>query len=81
VEANLVRVDCLGEQARLVLKSNAGKPLSLLVADPAKVHKEGSGAEIACGALASPRRVSITYKERADKRTGTTGDVVSIRFE
>ncbi len=81
VESNLVRVDCVGEQVRLVLKSDAGKPLSLLVADPAKVHKEGPDAQLACGALASPRKVSLTYRVRPDKRMGTAGDVVSIRFE
>jgi hypothetical protein len=81
MEANLLKVDCLGEQVRLVLKSDAGKPLSLLVADAAKVHKEGPDAGFPCGALAAPRKVSITSKVRADKRLGTAGDVISVRFE
>jgi hypothetical protein len=81
LEASLVRVDCVGEQARLVLKSDSGKPLSLLVADPAKVHKEGPDAGFTCGALPAPRKVSITYKVRPDKQLGTAGDVVSVRFE
>lgn len=80
-QGDLVRVDCLGEQARLLLKLASGKRLSVLVADPAKVRKEGPDAEFACGALAKPRKVSLIYKTRPDKRLETAGDLVSIRFE
>jgi len=51
------------------------------VVDPAKVHKEGPDAGFPCGTLAAPRKVSLTYKVRPDKRMGTAGDVVSIQFE
>lgn len=81
VQGELVKVDCLGEQARLTLRVDGGKRLSVFVADPAKVRKEGPDAEFACGALAKPRKVSLTYKARPDKRVGTAGDLVSIRFE
>jgi hypothetical protein len=80
-QGDLMKVDCLGEQARLLLKLDDGKRLSLLIADPAKVRKEGPDAEFACGALAKPRKVSLTYKARPDKRVGTAGDLISIRFE
>lgn len=81
IEGSLVQVDCLGEQMRLILQAASGKKLMLLVPNAAKVRKEGPNAVFACGALISPRKVSVTYTVRADKRLGTAGDVVSVRFE
>jgi hypothetical protein len=81
VQGELVRVDCLGQSARLMLKLDGGKRLAVLAADPSKVRKEGPDAEFACGAVAPPRNVSLSYKARPDKRLGTAGDVISIRFE
>jgi hypothetical protein len=81
LEAQLLRVDCLGQQARLQLKTSAGKLMSLLVADPSKIEMDGTGAELACGAQQPVRQVSLNYKPRPDKKLGTMGDVVAIHFE
>jgi hypothetical protein len=81
VDAVILRVDCLGQQARLHLKTSSGKMLTLLVADPAKIAMDGSNAVLACGPQPKPRSISLNYKPRADRKLGTTGDVLSIHFE
>lgn len=81
VDAELIRVDCLGQQARLRLKTGAGKVLSVLVVDPSKVEMYGANATLACGAQQPARKVSLNYKPRIDKAMGTSGDVVTIHFE
>ena len=81
VMATLLRVDCLGQQARLHVKSEAAKSLVLLVADSSKVQLDGPAAQLACGAQAPARKVSVIYKPRPDKKMGTSGDVVSIHFQ
>jgi hypothetical protein len=81
VEAQLIRIDCLGQQARLQLKTSTGKALSVLVVDPSKVEMDGTGAELGCGVQQPVRQVSLNYKPRPDKKLGTLGDVVAIHFE
>ena len=76
----LVRIDCLGEQARLILETSGGS-LPLLVADPGKVELRNAGSvsfSFTCGpqSLAA----AIEYIEREDPATGTKGVVTAIEF-
>ena len=76
----LVRIDCLGEQARLILETAEG-PLPLLVADPGKVVLRNAGAvsaAFACGP--QNRRVTVEYTARPDPATGAEGVVTAIEF-
>ena len=79
-EGVLVRVDCLGEQARLILKTGEAT-LRLLVADPGKVVLRNAGAvsaAFACGP--QKRRVTVEYAARSDPATETDGVVTAIEF-
>lgn len=80
VEGQLTRVDCLDKSARLWIKPASGKPVELLVKNPSEVNG-GNSSPLTCGAQSSSRRLSVTYKPRADSKFGTAGDVTSIHFE
>ena len=80
-EATLLRVDCLDEKARLTLQTAAGKKLVLLVGDRSKVKMDGPRAELPCGAGTESQKVSLTYQPRVDKKTGTSGDVITLHFQ
>ncbi len=76
----LVRIDCLGKQARLILETPGGR-LPLLVADPRKVELRHAGAvsfPFACGP--SSREVRVEYAEHTDPATATRGVVTAIEF-
>lgn len=80
VQGRLTRLDCLGERARLVVRTDAGL-LPLLVQDPGKVVLRNAGAasfEFACGPL--DRSVRIEYVKQQDAETGTQGVVTAIEF-
>ncbi len=82
VEATLLQVDCLEEEkARLILQVNGKKKLKLLVADRSKLPLDGAQKELSCGVSAQPQKVTLTYQSRSDSQTGTSGDVVALRFE
>jgi hypothetical protein len=81
LEANLIRVDCIEQHARLWLKPASGKTLALLVDDPSKVSLDGPKAQLGCGVQQPARKVSLTYKARLDKTLGTSGDILAIHFE
>lgn len=77
----LERVDCLGKQARLVVRGADGKVRQLLIRDPSQVVIEGGGEQtLRCGPQKPPRRLSIEYTPRADQKTQTSGDATFLRF-
>jgi hypothetical protein len=81
VAGALTQVDCLGAQARLTVKTEAGALLKLLVADPGKIAITNGGEQaLACGAHKA-RRVSIEYWAKRNPRLGTTGEVATIEFQ
>lgn len=80
-QAELIRVDCLDNQARLWLKSSSGKALVLLVPDQKHARIDGGGAELGCGIQNPPRKLTLTYKQRVDRQLKTMGDVTAIHFE
>lgn len=75
------RLDCLGKQARMVLKVDAGKTLQLLIPDAGKVVVMGGGERtMGCGAQRPPRSVKVEYTPKPDAKLGVAGVVVSIEF-
>jgi tetratricopeptide (TPR) repeat protein len=82
IEATLERVDCLGARARLQLKTAAGKPLALLIAEPGKVALIGlKEATLGCGPQKPPKRVKVEYAPKPDPKLGTAGEVLIVEFQ
>lgn len=83
MQGALEKVDCLAKGvARLFVRPPEGKPVALLIPDPGKVVILGGGgqASFGCGVQKPPRKVSIEYKERADPRLATAGDIAILEF-
>jgi hypothetical protein len=81
IAGELKQVDCLGNQARLVIQANGGATVKLLVPDASKVILTGGGEQkLGCGPQ-KPRRVTIEYWAKSNTRLGTTGEVATIEFQ
>jgi tetratricopeptide (TPR) repeat protein len=81
VSGSLVRVDCIGKQARLVLQTAEAKPLQLLVADPAQIVIMGGGEKtFGCGPQKPPRPVIVEYVPKPNAKLGTAGDAQVVEF-
>ncbi|MBM3725663.1 MAG: hypothetical protein FJW40_09585 [Acidobacteria bacterium] len=78
----LERVDCLAAgMARLTVRSDSGKPVSLLIREPGKVVIQGKGElTLGCGPQRPPRRVSVQYFAKPDAKLATAGDAAVIDF-
>jgi hypothetical protein len=76
----LRQVDCIGSQARIVIETDAQKPLKLLAPDPGRIMIVGGGeATLACGPQKA-RRVSVEYFPKNNAKLGTAGEVAVIEF-
>lgn len=81
VSGTLVRVDCLGRQARLVLQTAEAKPLQLLVPDPAQIVIMGGGEKtFGCGPQKPPRNVTVEYVPKPNAKLGTAGEAQVVEF-
>ncbi|MBE0659255.1 MAG: hypothetical protein IH602_16290 [Bryobacteraceae bacterium] len=81
-EGRLLRVECVGKAARLVIGLADGKTLRLSIPDPSKVVVMGSGqATLACGVLKAPRNVRVEYQPKRDARAATAGEAVMVEFK
>lgn len=81
VSGTLEGVECLGRQARLVVRTADRTVTKLLVRDPAKVVINGGGEKsLQCGRQRAGRPVKVDYMPRADAKLGTSGDVLVIDF-
>ena len=81
VSATLERVDCLGRQARFVLKTADGKPLQLLIVDPSQIVIMGGGEKtFGCGPVKPPRHVNAEYVAKPNAKLGTAGEAQVIEF-
>jgi ATPase subunit of ABC transporter with duplicated ATPase domains len=80
VDGVLERFDCLGPQGRIVIHTAPGKLVRLLVTDPSRVSIQGSDGALACGAQKPARKVHVSYDQRSDQKTGTSGEVRAIQF-
>lgn len=75
----LESVQCQGRRARLMLRDEAGKSVSMTVADAGKVVVLGAGQEqvqLACGPQKPLRRVKVEHTAKA----GAAAEVLSIEF-
>ncbi|HEY3741354.1 MAG TPA: hypothetical protein VGL53_15995 [Bryobacteraceae bacterium] len=82
VTGMLQRVDCLKGPSRLVIKSESGKSILLLVKDPAQVAILNSKTQtLGCGAQTPARHVAVEYQPAVDPKTSTAGAVLTIDFK
>jgi hypothetical protein len=76
----LRQIDCIGKQARLVMETENGKTLRLLVRNPSRVAIIGGGVEnLGCGPQ-KRRRVRVEYHPKPDSKLATAGEVATIEF-
>ncbi len=81
VEGVFARLDCMGSQARMVVKTDDGKSVQLLIGDPGKIGLSGGGEKtFGCGAQSSLRRVRVEFNPKSDAKLHTTGEVTTIEF-
>jgi len=76
----LQQVDCLGKQARLIIRGEDGKIVRLVVRDASQIAMVGANQQsLGCGRQ-KPRKISVEYFPKNDTRLGTAGDVATIEF-
>ncbi|MDQ2947271.1 MAG: hypothetical protein M3Y27_15295 [Acidobacteriota bacterium] len=81
IKGTLQRFDCVGKLAKLVVQTEDGKTVQLLVREPGKIALVNGGENaLACGGQKPPRNVDVGYTPKLDKRLGTSGEVVSVEF-
>src|SRR5579871_529170 len=81
VDGVFEKLDCIGEQARMSVKTDDGRTVQLLIRNPSGITLSGGGEKtIACGAQAGSRRVHVEYQGKPDAKLHTTGDVTTIEF-
>ncbi len=73
LEGMVIRVDCLGSNARLTVKDRTGTTLPLLL-------KNASDAKLSCGDQQPPKRISLTYAAEPDERFGTAGTISTLNL-
>ena len=81
VEGVFTRLECLGQQARMNVRTADGKIVLLLIRDPNQIVIAG-GAEktFGCGAQNGSPKVKVEYQGKADAKLRTIGDVTTIEF-
>jgi len=78
----LKQVDCLGKRLRVVVVTDDGKTVKLLIADPAQVAVIGGTGELKLGCgVQKQRRVKVEYFAKANAKLATQGEVASIEFQ
>jgi tetratricopeptide (TPR) repeat protein len=79
VQGIFARLDCLGNQARLVIQAGDGKTVQLLVPDPSQIDAGGEQA-LTCGPQKNPRQVVVHYTPKPDAKLHTAGEATAIEF-
>ena len=74
------RFDCIGAQGRMVIKTDQGRTVRLLVADASQVSVGGADAKIACGEQQPVHKVHVNYTRKLSQKTGTSGEVTAIEY-
>ena len=76
----LKQIDCLGRQARLVITTEDGKQVRLLITDPGQIAIAGGGEkDLSCGPQKA-RRVVVEYFRKPNSKLSTAGEVATIEF-
>jgi hypothetical protein len=73
VNGTLQRFDCVGRQARVVVQTEDGKTVQLLVRDPAQIVLINGEKSLACGPQRPARNVTVGYDPK-------TRQVVNVEF-
>jgi hypothetical protein len=80
VQGVFARLDCLGQQARLVIQVAEGKTVQLLVPDPSQINAGGGEKALACGPQKQSRQVLVHYTAKPDAKLQTVGVATAIEF-
>ena len=80
VRGVLQRLDCQGQQARLVIQTADGKTVQLAVADPSQIVTGDGEHALACGPQNPARQVVVNYSAQQDPKLKTAGVATSIEF-
>ena len=81
VDGVFERLDCMGNEARMVIKTADGKTVQLLIHDPGQIVLAGGGEKtFGCGVQRGGRRVHVEYNSKVDAKMKTIGDVTTIEF-
>lgn len=80
VQGVFARLDCMGNQARIVIQVADGKTVQLLVADPSKINAGGDEKAFVCGPQKQPRQVVVHYTAKPDAKLKTAGVATTIEF-
>jgi tetratricopeptide (TPR) repeat protein len=76
----LQQVDCLGKQARLIVRTDDGKMVRLAVRDASQIAIVGAKEQgLGCGRQ-KPRKIVVEYFPKPDAKLTTAGDVATIEF-
>ncbi len=80
VRGQLIRVECLGQRAKLHVKTEEVPLVKLMIRDPGQIVVKGAGdLTLGCGPVKS-RPILVEYFPKADAAQGTVGEVASIEF-
>jgi hypothetical protein len=81
VDGVFERLDCLGRDARMVIKTADGKTVQLVIHDPDHIDLSDAGAKtFGCGVQTGSRRVHVEFNPKSDAKLKTAGDVTTIEF-
>jgi hypothetical protein len=82
VDGVFLRLECLGQQARMVIRTDDGKTVQLLIRDPNGISMTGASGDrtFGCGAQSGSPRVHVEFQGKPDAKLKTTGDVTLIEF-
>jgi len=81
VKGDLVRVECIGTQAKLRIRMTGGEITTLMIRDATKVTMEGTNNTFTCGQQEPVRPVTVSFAPHHDQRLASDGDVVKVHFE
>ncbi len=74
ISGKLIKVDCLGSDARITVSDKPGSTIRLLL-------KNVSESGLSCSDPQRARRVSVTYSAQPDDRFGTAGSVTALESQ
>jgi hypothetical protein len=80
VDGTLIRIDCTGKQRKLTVKDEAGKSVTLLIADASQFLVQGGDSTFACGAQ-KPRQVTVAYRPGTNLGKGISGEATGLEFK
>lgn len=80
-EGLFVRLDCLGQEARIYIQTGDGKTTPFLIRDPSKIVLVGGGEKaLHCGVQRPARKVAVQYISKPDPKLKTAGEAQTIEF-